>query len=282
MSIKLMSAAWEIPEGVMSQGRKFLLVALCDMANDAGACFPSVGYLARKCSMSERTAQGHIQWLAENKFLSLETREGRSTIYTVNAALLLAPPQNLHPRRICTPAESAPTPAESAPTPAESAPTPAESAPITQTKPPPNHHLTTTGESASASVVVSDATQLEKSLPWPAGLSAEQRQHGARLLCGLPVAQAEVCVRLLAQALASRDVPKPAGYLAALAVRARAGTLDVSALESTVAVRAEQVPVSAAHRDWKVVKAEAERVSAAERAAEAAHWARLRELGEAL
>jgi hypothetical protein len=261
MSIKLMSAAWEIPEGVMSQGRKFLLVALCDMANDAGACFPSVGYLARKCSMSERTAQGHIQWLAENKFLSLETREGRSTIYTVNAALLLAPPQNLHPRRICTPAESAP---------------------ITQTKPPPNHHLTTTGESASASVVVSDATQLEKSLPWPAGLSAEQRQHGARLLCGLPVAQAEVCVRLLAQALASRDVPKPAGYLAALAVRARAGTLDVSALESTVAVRAEQVPVSAAHRDWKVVKAEAERVSAAERAAEAAHWARLRELGEAL
>lgn len=294
MSIKLMAAAWEIAPKTLPKGCKFLLIALCDNANDQGMCYPSIEYLANKCEMCTRTVQNHVQWLAEHGYLTLEERKGRSTIYTIDYAALLHPPMVQtetksssvvsHPRKICTPASSSKTPAKFAPTPANFSKTPAKFAPITIT----NHHLTTTEpppaektvDSAAAEVVVvGDAAQLEKQLPWPAGLSAEQRQRGAKLLCGLPVAQAEVCVRLLAQALASRDVPKPAGYLAALAVRARAGTLDVGALESTAAVRAEQAPVSAAHRDWREVKAEAGQVSAAEKAADAAHFERLKKLG---
>lgn len=289
MSIKLMAAAWDIPPKTLPKGCKFLLIALCDNANDQGICYPSIEYLASKCEMCTRTVQNHVQWLAEHEYLKLEERKGRSTIYTIDYAALLHPPlvENhereakvvSHPRKICTPAISSKTPAKFAPTPANFSKTPAKFAPITIT----NHHLTTTepppaektADSARPEVVVSDAAQLEKNLPWSAGLSAEQRQRGARLLCGLPVAQAEVCVRLLAQALASRDVPKPLGYLAALVVKARDGTLDVSALEAQPAVRAEQAPVSAAHRDWKTVKAEAEQVSAAEKAAEKAHLKRL-------
>lgn len=292
MSIKLMSAAWEIPPKTLPKGCKFLLIALCDNANDQGMCYPSIEYLANKCEMCTRTVQNHVQWLAEQGYLTMDERKGRSTVYTIDYAALLHPPvvqtevksaaPMSHHRKICTPAISSKTPAKFAPTPANFSKTPAKFAPITIN----NHHLTTTepppaektADSATVAVVVSDAAQLEKDLPWPASLSAEQRQRGARLLCGLPVAQAEVCVRLLVQALEGGKVRQPLSYLAALSVKARSGELDVSALDTAPAVRASIAPVSAAHRDWKQVLAESKQVSAAEKAAEAAHWARLREL----
>ena len=52
MSIALMTLAWKAD---YHSGKKMVLLALCDNANDQGECFPSVPMLAQKCSMSERS-----------------------------------------------------------------------------------------------------------------------------------------------------------------------------------------------------------------------------------
>ena len=127
MSIALMTEAWKAD---MPSGRKFVLLSLCDNANDQGECYPSIPMIAKRCSMSERAVQGHVQDLRKAGILAIHERHGRSSIYTIN------------PRRFCTPAEFAPpqnlhpTPAESAPPPPQNLhPTPAESAPITVIEP---------------------------------------------------------------------------------------------------------------------------------------------------
>ena len=149
MAISLVSKVWAID---MQTGRKFVLVALCDAANDDGACFVCVETIAYKCGLSIRAVQGHLIDLAKSGLISREERSGRSSIYTVNVDALDAHAKHeFWERRQMmkkTPAKSAGvqnlhplTPAESAPTPAESAHPPAESAPITVTYPSPNVSL---------------------------------------------------------------------------------------------------------------------------------------------
>ena len=60
MSVKLMAKAWEMP---IPTGQKMVLLALCDHANDDGACYPSQDKIAQKCSMSLRAIVRHIKWL---------------------------------------------------------------------------------------------------------------------------------------------------------------------------------------------------------------------------
>ena len=112
MSIALMTEAWKTD---MPTGRKFVLLALCDNANDQGECYPSIQRIAGKCSMCERAVQGHLADLEQAGMVVRDIRRGRSTLYRIN------------PRRFCTPAENAP--------PQILHPTPAESAPITVTEP---------------------------------------------------------------------------------------------------------------------------------------------------
>lgn len=115
MSIKLMSAAWELPIG---STEKMVLMCLCDHANDDGTCWPSVATISRKTSKSDRTVQAALGWLEKNSYFVRDMRSGVSPIY------------HLDPRRICTPAESAPPqishrpPQKTSNTPAESAPKP--------------------------------------------------------------------------------------------------------------------------------------------------------------
>jgi len=131
-----MTQAWKSNQ---PSGRKMVLLALCDNANDQGECYPSVSMIAQKCSMGERTVQQHISDLEEIGAVVRQMRSGRSTVY------------HLDPRRFCTPADSAPpqilhpTPAEFAPPPPQILhPTPAEFAPITinepSIEPSGNHH----------------------------------------------------------------------------------------------------------------------------------------------
>lgn len=109
MSITLMAATWNLD---IPSTEKMVLMCLADYANDEGEnCWPAVATLARKCSKGDRTIQGAIKWLAQAGYLIAHERPGKSTAY------------HLNPRRICTPAESAP-PQKPTRTPAESAPKP--------------------------------------------------------------------------------------------------------------------------------------------------------------
>jgi hypothetical protein len=110
--------------------QKFVLVALCDAANDQGECYPSVSSLREKCSMGERTVQDALHSLERAGFIRREFRPGRSTVYW------------LDPRSSRTPAAAAP-PRQPHPAPAVAAPpppqqphhTPAAAAPITVNEP---------------------------------------------------------------------------------------------------------------------------------------------------
>ena len=149
MSISLMTDVWKL---TLQAPRKMVLLALADNANDEGTdCWPSVGKLVEKCSMSERAVQGHLSALEEDGYIKRHERLGRSNKFTIHvdrirleilqkvkaladtpaesaphAKVPDIPPQNLHPspsnpHDIHTPADSAPpqslhlTPAGSAP-----------------------------------------------------------------------------------------------------------------------------------------------------------------------
>lgn len=117
---------------------KFVLVALCDNANDQGECYPSISMLCEKTSLSERAVQGAINALVAQNFMRRDIRNGRSTYYFISKpdswpALTPAPRA---PRTTCTPQELHPTPAGDAPPPPHHVhPTPAPRAPITIIEP---------------------------------------------------------------------------------------------------------------------------------------------------
>nr|WP_249364779.1 helix-turn-helix domain-containing protein [Pseudomonas aeruginosa] len=100
-----MSACW--PLQGLTPAQKAVLISLADNANDEGVCWPSVAKIAERTCLSERAVQQAIKVLNECKALSIEARQGRSTMFTVTPAAF-APPQKVHPRRKCTPAASAP------------------------------------------------------------------------------------------------------------------------------------------------------------------------------
>lgn len=143
MSITLVTLAFKL---ALPSTQKFVLVALCDSANDQGECYPSVPTLAEKCSLSERAVQTAIATLEGFGFVRREFRTGRSTVYWIDPTPAGYAP---HPRTTCTPAPAAPphdvhpTPAGAAPGGAPDAPppphdvhpTPAAPAPITVNEP---------------------------------------------------------------------------------------------------------------------------------------------------
>lgn len=134
---------------VLPSTQKFVLVALCDSANDQGECYPSVPSLMEKCCLSERAVQGALAALVAGGHVQREFRRGRSTTYTVNPRTTCTPGETTtpadsapRPRTSRTPAPDAPpqdmhpTPADSAPTPPHVVhPTPAPGAPITVKEP---------------------------------------------------------------------------------------------------------------------------------------------------
>ncbi|WP_092399562.1 helix-turn-helix domain-containing protein [Collimonas sp. OK412] len=132
MSINLMSLAWKTD---LPSGRKMVLLALCDNANDQGECYPSVGAIAQKCSMGERTVQQHITDMEAAGIVRRGLRNGRSTVYKIDPRSFSTPAE-FAPPQIRHPAVSAPTPAESASVPLQiSHPTPADLAPRTIKEP---------------------------------------------------------------------------------------------------------------------------------------------------
>lgn len=122
MSIKLLSAAWDLKIG---STEKMVLMSLCDFANEQGVCWPSVATICRKTSKSERTVQTALKWLKDNGYFTVEGYNGVTPRYC------------LDPRKICTPAEVAP-PQISRDTPADSAPNPRKFRTQTLKEPPKN------------------------------------------------------------------------------------------------------------------------------------------------
>ena len=108
MSTRVMSACWPVKT---EPSRKAVLISLADQANDDGICWPSVGSIADRTCLDERTVQRAISDLQDEGHLTVQMRTGRSTVYRV------------HPRHGDTPVTVTP-PSESHPTPVTVTPHP--------------------------------------------------------------------------------------------------------------------------------------------------------------
>lgn len=84
MSTIIMSACW--PLQGMSPAQKAVLISLADQANDQGVCWPAVDSIATRCCLSKRAVQQAIKWLRSAGIVSVEERQGRSTMYSVTPA----------------------------------------------------------------------------------------------------------------------------------------------------------------------------------------------------
>lgn len=125
MSTIIMSQCW--PLQGMSSSQKAVLISLADQSNDDGVCWPSVGTIAKRTCLSERSVQEALQWLQATGAVFREYKANRSTVYTVTPASF-DPAKAPAPRARTRGADSAP-PAPSAP-PAAGAPGGAPSAPL--------------------------------------------------------------------------------------------------------------------------------------------------------
>lgn len=201
-----MSACW--PLQGMSPAQKAVLISLADQANDQGVCWPAVDSIAMRCCLSKRAVQQAIKWLRGAGIVSVEERQGRSTMYSVTPAAY-APPQQMHPSSKCTPAANAPTPADAAPPPPQDLrPTPADAAPrtvIEPTREPSGNLLPADSGQPDAE---RDRQQACRAI-WSAYAAAYQHRYGTH-----PVRNSKVNgqVRDLLKRLGAEEAPAVAAY----------------------------------------------------------------------
>lgn len=138
MSVRVMAWVWAQSESTATA--RFVLLAIADAANDAGAeAYPSMSTLTKKTRLSERTVQSAIRTLESIGELVVYRNAGpkgsnKYRIVMRQTPAESAPPQNLHPA-INAGADLAP-PQNPAPNPAVPAPQPPQQLH-------PNHPLTT-------------------------------------------------------------------------------------------------------------------------------------------
>lgn len=74
MSVHVSSWVWKHSK---SEGlTRIILLAIADMVNDQGICWPSNVYLAKKCRVSKRTIQEHVSKLVRLGELKIEKKGG--------------------------------------------------------------------------------------------------------------------------------------------------------------------------------------------------------------
>jgi len=225
MSNRLLNAAFKTQ---LPNREKFVLVALCDQADDEGMCFPSVPLLAARCSMSLRSVQGALRALEALGVLKRDFRQGRSTVYRIVSGLLVHAPAGSADTQPLPPAEAAPEPRKPCALPAQDlhhspadlAQAPAAVAPITLTQPSPepsvNHqHAADAGDKARPDTLFDQFWQV-----WPnkagrkAALKAWQRiRPDAALLARMLAALAQAVSSPQWTQAGGRYIPLPATWL---------------------------------------------------------------------
>ncbi|QRI92503.1 helix-turn-helix domain-containing protein [Delftia lacustris] len=87
MSSDYTTLAWRTE---LQSGPRLVFLALCDNANDAGNCFPSIQTLADKCGLSVRAVRGHVAAMEEQGLVQRIQRTGWSSEYQINLKVLRA------------------------------------------------------------------------------------------------------------------------------------------------------------------------------------------------
>lgn len=81
MSVKIMSAVWE--NGPADSTQRFVLLALANYSNDEGSgAYPSFATIAKRCSISRRTAIRAVDSLIESGYLTRTRRANDKGLFT--------------------------------------------------------------------------------------------------------------------------------------------------------------------------------------------------------
>ncbi len=93
MSLRAIRWAWQARAG----NAKVVLLALADLADDSGYCFPSHDHLTKMCELSERTVRRMITLIVTSKLMTIERRFNGNGSCTSNGYRLAIPdyPVNL-------------------------------------------------------------------------------------------------------------------------------------------------------------------------------------------
>lgn len=89
MSIARMNLAWTARG--LGANEKLVLMALADIADDQGICWPSMAHVGGKCDCSERTVRRVIRKLEERGLVATEISKGRSS----NRYIIIPDPDKL-------------------------------------------------------------------------------------------------------------------------------------------------------------------------------------------
>jgi DNA-binding transcriptional ArsR family regulator len=71
--MSIQAVGWAMKSGPKECGRKFLLVALANYADEEGECWPSIARLAQDTAQDRRTVQRHLRALEDDGFLERTT-----------------------------------------------------------------------------------------------------------------------------------------------------------------------------------------------------------------
>lgn len=76
---------------------KLVLVTLADNADDYGRCWPSIPNISRRASVSERTVQRVIAWLASEKIIAVNRRFRRDGSQSSNEFIIFPNSEGMEP-----------------------------------------------------------------------------------------------------------------------------------------------------------------------------------------
>lgn len=100
MSIEIMSWVWD--EGPQDATERFVMLAMADIADDSGLCWPAVATIAARCCMSERNARRVIRKLEDGGWVATDAGAGRNN---TNRYRLRKPDIAMSARTNCPPGQ---------------------------------------------------------------------------------------------------------------------------------------------------------------------------------
>ena len=209
MSVKALAWAWKAPAG----NAKLVLLALADLADDTGYCFPGHEYVANKCEVSQRTVRRMIALLVARRLVTIERRFNSNGSCTSNGYRLAIAN---HPVKLTGQVVKV---ARGKWSPAATHPLDTGDR-VTTTEPCvyPTTTTTTTPPSGavSSTQAAGDPGCRSGELCFPSAVSELDRQALAKLVRALNRDQAQEVLDELAGRMASKRVRNPVGYCAAL------------------------------------------------------------------
>ena len=212
MSLRASGWAWRARAG----NAKVVLLALADLADDSGYCFPSHDHLMKMCEISERTVRRMITLLVAAKLITIERRFNGNGSCTSNGYRLAIPdyPVNLTGRvvKLDRGRGSLVTP-------------PMVTSDHVTTTEPVLYPKTTTSTTPTAlpKPMVSDGGCSGSELCFPKTVTASERRTLANQVQALSHDEAQQVLDELAGRIASKRVRSPVKYCAALIRSIRRG-----------------------------------------------------------